>query len=70
MRDDLKTVALTGERLTELETVKDILREWGVAEQHITNQRALSAAMQVLIANHHNGGELVFHFVDGRSPEV
>ena len=70
MRDDTKVITLSGERLGELETVKTILLGMGLTEKQVTDQRAISAALQVLITNHHNGGELEFHFVDGRSPEV
>ena len=63
------TVSLTGERVLEFETCRDILESIGVTSINLTPQRVISAAMQTLIAHKQNGGEITFHFDDARTSE-
>ena len=64
------TVSLTGERVLEFETCRDILESIGVTSINLTPQRVLSAALQVMIAHKQHGGEIIFHFDDARrTPE-
>ena len=59
-------VNLTGERIGEFEEAKAILLSLGVKGKGLSNQRVLSAALQVLIGHHEIGGELTFRWIDGR----
>ena len=58
---------LTGERIEEFEEVRNILLSLGVKKKGLSNQRVMSAALQVLIGHHEVGGELSFKWVDGRA---
>ena len=60
-------VNLTGERIPEFERAKRILLSLGVKKKGLSNQRVMSAALQVLIGFHESGGELSFTWVDGRA---
>ena len=53
-------VNLTGDRIQEFERAKRILLSLGVGRKGLSNQRVLSAALQVLIGHHEIGGELTF----------
>ena len=65
MAYDTKTVALTGQRVGELERVKDLLSGMDI-DYGGSNQQALSAAMQVFIAYVERGGDVGFEWYDGR----
>ena len=60
-------VVLTGERIDEFDRAKEILLSLGVSGKGLSNQRVLSAALQVLRGHHEIGGELTFRWIDGRA---
>ena len=59
-------VVLTSDRIEEFDKAKEILIGLGVKESGLSNQRVLSAALQVLIGFHGIGGVLTYKFVDRR----
>ena len=59
-------VGLTGERLDEYQTCRDILLSLGVKENKLSVQRVMSAAFQALIGFHASGGEVSVKWTDGR----
>ena len=65
MAYDTVSVGLTGQRVGELERVKELLTELGT-DYGDSNQQALSAAMQVFIAYVERGGDVGFEWYDGR----
>ena len=60
-------VNLTGDRIDEFERARAILLSLGVKDSGLSNQRVLSAALQVLIGFHEIGGELTYKWIDGRA---
>ena len=62
----VRNIVLTGERLEEFTKARDILASLGMTDDELSNQRVLSASLQVLIGAHEVGGELSFKWVDGR----
>ena len=59
-------VVLTGERIDEFDRAKEILLALGVEGKEPSNQRVVSAALQVLIGFHGIGGVLSYRFDDAR----
>ena len=59
-------VGLTGERLDEYQTCRDILISLGVKDSDLSVQRVMSAAFQTLIGFHASGGELSLKWTDAR----
>ena len=68
-RETAVQVTMTGERVTELETCADIMREGGMTGK-LSRQRILSCAMQVMIAFKQSGGVITYEFSDKRLLEA
>ena len=66
-RRETLQAALSGERLAEFETCRDILLEDG--QRELSVQKVLSAAMQIMIGFKQMGGILTYSFHDGRTKE-
>ena len=62
-----KTITLTGERVGELQQVKALLTGLGVED--VSDQMAVTAAFQTLLAYVRGGGQLTWEFDDKRKRE-
>ena len=66
MANTQRTVCLTGTRIDELDEVRQRMALLGYGPSEITDQRALSMAMQYLLDNVRPGERVIWTWRDGR----
>ena len=62
----VKTVSLTNARLEELDQVQGLMRAAGYDKSEVTDQRAISMAMQYILARVRPGERIVWTWREGR----
>ena len=67
MANKQKAVGLTGARIVELKILRDMLEATGIPAWQITDQRALSACMQVTMAHLRAGMAIAWDWDDARA---